>query len=156
MQIEAESVSREEYKVLLDEFEKLKIERADEAKELVYLRWTNACLRHNLMRHKEQQHNQVRNHVQVELEGSDEVMHYYDSKNELHNSHLEHHIIPSSDEHHYAYQYKDSVCPKRIKLLKRLKKWVEGSEKKRVMPFVYRGEEKHHVSAWRSCTSSLV
>ncbi|KAJ1378323.1 hypothetical protein SESBI_47952 [Sesbania bispinosa] len=123
--IEAEYVSREDYKQVLDELEKVKKERADEAKELIYLRWTNACLRHDLTRHHEQQQNQDRNHAELE---SDEVIHY-DSEHELHNSLLENPSVPSSEEHHSAHQYHmDSPCSKRTKLLERLKKWVEGSE----------------------------
>ncbi|KAJ1418891.1 hypothetical protein SESBI_15494 [Sesbania bispinosa] len=114
---------------VLDELEKGKKERADEAKELIYLRWTNACLRHDLTRHHEQQQNQDRNHAELE---SDEVIHY-DSEHELHNSLLENPSVPSSEEHHSAHQYHiDSPCSKRTKLLERLKKWDGSSEKPRM------------------------
>lgn len=160
MQIETGFVSREDYKQVLDELEKVKKERTDETKELIYLRWTNACLRHDLTRHNEPQQNQDGNHV-VELEfgGSDEVIHYdSDSEHELHNSHLEHHIhsVPSSEEHHWAQHHSDSACPKRTKLLERLKRWVEGSDKTRVrhISINSRVAEKHQVPARRSCSSA--
>ncbi|XP_057438213.1 protein CHUP1, chloroplastic-like isoform X2 [Lotus japonicus] len=149
---EAGDVSREEYKQLLDELERTKKERTDEANELIHLRWTNACLRHDLMRHQEQQQqNQDRNHIELEFGGSHEVIHY-DSEHELrHHSPLEHHSFPSSEEHH-----RYSACSKRKKLLGRLKRWVEGSEKPRVRHSVSRGVEKHHVPARMSCSSDIV
>ncbi|TKY62062.1 CHUP1 [Spatholobus suberectus] len=151
--IEAGDVSREEYKQLLDELEKVKKERADEAKELIYLRWTNACLRHDLMRHHEQQQNQDKTHIELEFGRSDEVIHY-DSEHELHNSLLEHHSDPSFDEHPSSHDHSDSACSKRTKLLERLKRWVEGSEKARVGHSVSKGAEEHLVPRRRSCSSA--
>lgn len=129
MQIEAGDVSREDYKQVLDELEQIKKERADEVKELIYLRWTNACLRHELTRNHEQQQNQGEEHIELEFGGSDGVIHY-DSEHELHdNSLLEHHNnVPSFD----AAHHNSSACSKRRKFIRRLKRWVEGSEKERV------------------------
>ena len=109
----------------MDELEQVKKERADEVTELVYLRWTNACLRHELTRHHEQQ-NQDRDHTELEPGGSDEVIHY-DSEHESHDdSLLEHHNVPPFDAVHHS---DNSASSRRRKLLKRLKRWVEGSEK---------------------------
>lgn len=117
--IEAGDVSREDYKQVLDELEQIKKERADEVKELICLRWTNACLRHELTRNDEQQQNQD---GEQEFGGSDGVIHY-DSEHD--NSLLEHHNnVPSFDN--------SSACSKRRKFIRRLKRWVEGSEKERV------------------------
>nr|KYP70962.1 hypothetical protein KK1_010204 [Cajanus cajan] len=153
--IEAGDVSREEYKQLLDELEKVKKERADEAKELIYLRWTNACLRHDLMRHHEQKQNHDITHIELEFGRSDEVIHY-DSEHELHNSILEeHHSDPAFDEHPSGHDHSDSACSKRTKLLERLKRWVEGSEKGRVRHSVSKGSaEEHLVPRRRSCSSA--
>ncbi|RDY07375.1 Protein CHUP1, chloroplastic, partial [Mucuna pruriens] len=149
--IEAGDVRREDYKQLLDELEQVKKERADEAKELIYLRWTNACLRHDLMRHHEQQQDEDKTHLELEFGRSPEIIHY-DSENELHNSLLEHHSDPSFDEHPSGHDHSDSACPKRTKLLERLKRWVEGSEKARVRHSVSKGAEEHLVPRRRSCS----
>lgn len=149
MQIEAGDVSREEYKQVVDELEQMKKDRADEAKELIYLRWTNACLRHDLMRPHEQQHDQDKSHSELEFERNDVVIHY-DSEHELHNSVLEHHSDPSFDEHHNS----DSGCSKRKKLVERLKRWVEGSEKGRIRHSVSKGTDENVVPRRKSCSSA--
>lgn len=137
VQIEAGDVSKEDYKQIVNELEQLKKERGDEVKELIYLRWTNACLRHELMRQQEQQKNEERDHREVGVEGSVEVIHYEDSEHELDDSLLEHHSVAC-----FGAAHGDGACSKRKKLVRRLKRWVEGSEKARVKP-----EEKHMHSA---------
>ncbi|OIW19948.1 hypothetical protein TanjilG_30882 [Lupinus angustifolius] len=131
--IEATDLSREDYKQVIDELEQIKKERADEVKELIFLRWTNACLKHKLTRHHEQHHNQDKEHKEHEFVGSDGVIHY-DLEHELHDhddgSLLEHdNVVHSFDD---AHHHSKSDCSKRSKLLRRLKRWVEGSEKVRV------------------------
>ena len=131
LQVEAGDVSKEDYNQLLNELEQVKKERADEVEELIHLRWTNACLRHELKRHNEQQqqHDQDRDHIRMEFEGNGEVMHY-ESDHELHHSFLEHHnIMPC-----FGSSHSDHAFSKRKRLLKRLKRWAEGSEKVRVKP----------------------
>ncbi|KAK7378721.1 hypothetical protein VNO80_04168 [Phaseolus coccineus] len=151
--IEAGDVSREDYKQLVDELEQIKKERADEAKELIYLRWTNACLRHDLMRPHEQQQNQDKTHLELEFGRNDVVIHY-DSEHELHNSVLEHHSDPSLDEHSSSHDHSDSASSKRTKLLERLKRWVEGGEKARVRHSVSKGTDEHLVPRRKSCSSA--
>uniref|UniRef100_A0A7N0UAM2 Protein CHUP1, chloroplastic n=1 Tax=Kalanchoe fedtschenkoi TaxID=63787 RepID=A0A7N0UAM2_KALFE len=46
---EGEMITMDEYKHIINELEKLQKEFTAEVNELVYLRWTNACLRHQLM-----------------------------------------------------------------------------------------------------------
>ncbi|KAE9621790.1 hypothetical protein Lal_00032864 [Lupinus albus] len=121
--IEAGGVSKEDYKLVIDELEQIKKEKADEVKELIFLRWTNACLKHQLTRHHEQEQNQDK-HIELEFGGSDGVMHY-DSEHELHNG--------SPLEHHNDVVHSKSAFSKRTKLLKKLKKWVEGNEKEKAM-----------------------
>ncbi|KAK7284946.1 hypothetical protein RJT34_19700 [Clitoria ternatea] len=136
-------MSREDYKQLLEELEQVKKERANEAKELIYLRWTNACLRHDLMRHHEQQqHNQDKNNVELEFGRSHEVLHY-DSEHEFHNSLLEHHSDHSFDEHPSSQQHSHTASTKKTKFLSRLKRWVEGSENARFRHSVSKGAEEH-------------
>ncbi|KAF2307488.1 hypothetical protein GH714_029085 [Hevea brasiliensis] len=53
--IDAEVVTMEDYNQLVHELEQLRKDRATEIAELTYLRWTNACLRHELMRIHEQE-----------------------------------------------------------------------------------------------------
>ncbi|KAK7245016.1 hypothetical protein RIF29_39846 [Crotalaria pallida] len=133
--IETGNVSKEDYKKVIDELEQNKKERADEVKELIFLRWTNACLKHELIRNREQHQNQDREHMELEFGGSDGVIHY-DSEHELHNdSPLEHHnVVHSFDDAHNHRN--SSACSKRRKLLRRIKRWVEGSEKERDRHFV--------------------
>ncbi|KAG4950112.1 hypothetical protein JHK86_043351 [Glycine max] len=140
--IEDGDVSREECKQLLDELEQVKKERADEAKELIYLWWTNACLRHGLVRHHEQQQNQYKNHLELEFRRNNVVINY-DSEHELHNSLLEHHSDPSFDKHASGHDHSDIASSKRTKLLERLKRWVDGSEKPRVRHSISKGAEEH-------------
>lgn len=52
MQIGGEGIKIE---VLEKEIEQLQKDRAAELKELVYLQWSNACLRHELMRNQAQE-----------------------------------------------------------------------------------------------------
>lgn len=153
--IEAGDISKENYKQLLDELEQIKKERADEAKELIYLRWSNACLRHDLMRqHDEQQQKQDKTHLELEFGRSDEVLIHYDSEHELRNPLLEHHSDPSFDDHPSGHDHSDIACSKRTKLLGRLKRWVEGSEKTRVRHSVSKVAEEHLVPRRKSCSSA--
>ncbi|WVZ07173.1 hypothetical protein V8G54_020519 [Vigna mungo] len=144
--IEGGDISREEYKQVVDELEQMKKERADEAKELIYLRWTNACLRHDLMRPHEQQQDQDKIHSGLEFGRNDVVIHY-DSEHELHSD-------PSFDEHRSGHDHSDSGSSKRTKLLERLKRWVEGSEKARVRHSVSKGTDENLVPRRKSCSSA--
>ncbi|RDX82038.1 Protein CHUP1, chloroplastic, partial [Mucuna pruriens] len=135
--LEVESdVSKEDYNKVLNELEEVKKERASEVEELVQLRRINACLRQEMMRHYGQQQEHDGDHLEVEFEGSLGVM-QYDSEHELHHSLLEH---QNGSAHH-----DDHASSKRRKLLKRLKRWVEGSEKVRVKPEI-KGIDRHSVS----------
>ncbi|TKY53025.1 CHUP1 [Spatholobus suberectus] len=135
--LEAESgdVSKEDYNKVLNELEEVKKERATEVEELFHLRRINACLRQELMRHYEQQQERDRDHVEVEFEGGLGVV-QHDSEHELRHSLLDHHNVSA---------HGDRASSKRRKLLKRLKRWVEGSEKVRVKPEI-KGLDRHSVS----------
>ncbi|KAJ6413389.1 hypothetical protein OIU84_006230 [Salix udensis] len=69
--IEAEGAGMEDYNRLVSELEKLQKDRASETTELIYLRWSNACLRHELMRSHGQQQLQIedrKKYLELELE----------------------------------------------------------------------------------------
>ncbi|XP_028777119.1 protein CHUP1, chloroplastic-like isoform X1 [Neltuma alba] len=153
--IEAENPNEQEYKQLLKELEQQKKERAGEVKELVYLRWNNACLRHELIRMHEQRHQertQEGDHVELEFEGRGGMI-KYESEQELEESPLPGNGAAHSDG-------ASGGCSRRRKLIKRLKRWVEGSEKAKLKaqdkgrPFVSYGTEEHPVPARRSCSSA--
>ncbi|XP_020202748.1 protein CHUP1, chloroplastic [Cajanus cajan] len=129
LEVESGGVSKEDYNKVLNELEEVKKERANEVEELVHLRSINACLREELVRYYEEH----QEHVEVEFEGSLGVV-QSESEHELHHSLLEHHT---------GSAHGDS---KRRKLLKRLKRWVEGGEKVRVKPEIKGIDEGHPVS----------
>ncbi|XP_074317491.1 protein CHUP1, chloroplastic [Silene latifolia] len=68
-----EIVSKEEYDKVLKELEQLQKDKETEANEITYLKWSNACLRHELVRCHEQNENRV-----VEFE-------YHDHEDEKNN-----------------------------------------------------------------------
>ncbi|KAK4281583.1 hypothetical protein QN277_013056 [Acacia crassicarpa] len=151
----AENPKEEEYEQLRKELEQQKKERAGEVKELIYLRWSNACLRHELIRAHEQRQQDRRqegDHVEVGLEESGGMI-QYESEQELEESPL-----PGNDAAHSDGA--GGGCSKRRKLIKRLKRWVEGSEKAKLKaeekgrPFVSYGTEEPPVPARRSCSSA--
>lgn len=115
----------EGYSQLVNEFEQLQRDREAEVTELVYLRWCNACLRHELIRRNQQDDNvEAKNIHQVEwgfeekrLEGESESSVIFDDHGE---SSLE--CTTPSHDHAHAHS-------RRPKLIEKLKRWVEGSEK---------------------------
>ncbi|XP_054811359.1 protein CHUP1, chloroplastic [Prosopis cineraria] len=158
---EAENPSEKEYTHLLKELEQQKKGRAGEVKELIYLRWNNACLRHELIRLHEQRHQdrrQMGDHVELEFEGNGQMI-QYESEQELEESPLEHQVAPGNG----AARSDDGAgggCSRRRKLIKRLKRWVEGSEKAKLKAeekgrhFASYGTEEPSVPARRSCSSA--
>ncbi|CAL0299358.1 unnamed protein product [Lupinus luteus] len=109
--VEGGDASNEDCNQFLDEPEQVKKQHADEVEELIHLRGNN------------KQQDQDRDHIELEFEGSGGVT-YYDSKHELHDSFLENpkRLIFSSS-------HSERASSKKTMLLKRLKKWAEGSEK---------------------------
>ena len=93
---------------------------------------------YSLVRHHEQQQNKDKNHLEFKF-GRNDVFINYDSEHEQHNSLLEHHSDPSFDEHASGHHHNDIACSKRTKLLQRLKRWVDGSEKPRVRHSISKG-----------------
>lgn len=117
----------EDYNQLVNELGRLQKDRAAEVKELVYLRWSNACLRHELTRNQKQpEHNQ--GSCQSELD--------FEPKGEAREHESESTVLEPPDEPCLGVSH---VSSKRPKILERLRRWVDGSEK--IRPHSSDGEE---------------
>lgn len=152
----------EEYNQLLNELDQIQKERAAEVKELTFLRWSNACLRHEVMRlHETEDQNQDNNsEPSLVLKGVEEIGEY-SSEQELDNMEYEH-----KDSCLAIVNGGNRVCSKRQKLLRKLKRWVEGSEKLKGKCVDERHDSKsparhsvshggdEHIPARRSCSSA--
>lgn len=116
--IEAGGVGMEDYNRLVSELEKLQKDRAAETTELIYLRWSNACLRHELMRSHRQQQLQIEDKKRyLELELEEPCREIADCDQEQ-----------QHEEPCLGVAGSSKTFSKRKKLLKKLKKWVEGGE----------------------------
>uniref|UniRef100_A0A6N2LXI0 Protein CHUP1, chloroplastic n=1 Tax=Salix viminalis TaxID=40686 RepID=A0A6N2LXI0_SALVM len=116
--IEAEGAGMEDYNRLVSELEKLQKDRAAETTELIYLRWSNACLRHELMRSHGQQQLQIEDRKKyLELELEEPCREIADCDQEQ-----------QHEEPCLGVAGSSKTFSKRKKLLKKLKKWVEGGE----------------------------
>ncbi|KAL6141866.1 hypothetical protein ACLB2K_060152 [Fragaria x ananassa] len=129
--IEGKRIKIEDYTQLSEELEQLQKDRAAEHTELIYLRWSNACLRHELMKNNAQQEHgteQKNSHLETDSEGSIEIGNYG----------LEHELASGSgmalednvNEPCFGNASTDQACSKRRKLFRRLKRWVEGNDQK--------------------------
>lgn len=118
---EEEETTEADFGVVVSKLEQLEKERADEVKELIYLRWCNACLRHDLLRRNQEEKDHEREAEQMELHVG-EIAHF-GSDNELDCSSFRHGDsclgFPTSRHAH----------SRRRKLIQKFKRWMEGSEK---------------------------
>jgi hypothetical protein len=127
-------MTKEAYNQLVNELEKFQKDRAAEVKELIFLRWSNACLRHELMK----------NHDKTNHSGS-----CFEGCQETGNSRLEHELDGSlleQNEPCFVVESSEHACSRRGKLLQRLRRWVESSEKARGKP-----DEKTRLSNESKC-----
>ncbi|KAK3226697.1 hypothetical protein Dsin_006559 [Dipteronia sinensis] len=156
------SSKMEDYEQLVNEHEQLQKDRAAEVKELVYLRWTNACLRHELMRNQaeKEQNQEEKDIVDLAFEGIGEC----GIENHLDGLALVH------DEPCSLNGESATTCSKKQKLLKKLRRWVDGSEKMKSCKFGEKekheincfgrhsgsdeAEQEHHIHARKSCSSA--
>lgn len=115
LKIEEGGMVLEDCNQLIIELEQLQRERAAEVKELIYLRWCNACLRHELTRRRNQEQEEKQ---ELDFEGSEEI----GSERELEG------FISSSDLGDSRLGCGHSKSPR---LIDKFKKWVEGSEKEK-------------------------
>lgn len=161
--IEAEGIGMEDYNRLVNELEQLHKDRAAETTELIYLRWSNACLRHELMRshgHQQQLQLQIedkKNYLELELVGREIA----DCDLEQQQQHEKPCLGVASSSKTYS---------KRKRLLKKLKKWVEGGDEGMQSNMDEKGkheincfgrhsvsegaEEDHQIYSRRSCSSA--
>ncbi|CAA7042082.1 unnamed protein product [Microthlaspi erraticum] len=120
----SEMVSVEDYRRVLEEYEDLKKDFANGVKEMINLKWRNACLRHEVMRkgtnYEEVTFSPNRNLQELVFEDQVDdlaltvVDEHHHEENQLHQNHDDHH-------HHET--------SRRKRLMKKLKRWVEGNEK---------------------------
>ncbi|KAL9678943.1 hypothetical protein QQ045_016795 [Rhodiola kirilowii] len=130
---ESEIIRMDEYKCIINELEKLQKEFTAEANELVSLRWTNACLR----RQRDGREGPVgcgEEHTLLELE-------------------LHHELDRMATEHeNSSLEVKSDRESKRRDLLKKLKKWVEGSHHSKMSIKANKGDVRsfgrHYASDW--------
>ncbi|KAF5185312.1 Chup1 protein [Thalictrum thalictroides] len=108
-----EGTVADDHDQILAELEQLRAERAAEAEELIYLRWINACFRHELTRNQGQ-------HVQV-----------HEQEEEKHHEKLDHILTYDSDASSTITEHGAFIMTtshKKPKLLHKFKRWVNGSE----------------------------
>ncbi|XP_021289659.1 protein CHUP1, chloroplastic [Herrania umbratica] len=122
---EEEAVTIEEYNQLENEYEQVQKDRAAELKELIYLRWCNACLRYELKRYQLLQDyiQENKDHLEQENEEGGEIVGFRIEQQ------LNGPALMEKGEPCLGDTTGGQVCSKRQKLLKKFKKWVEGSEK---------------------------
>ncbi|KAL2509274.1 protein CHUP1 [Forsythia ovata] len=160
--IEGEERTLEDYNQLANEVEQLQMDRAAEIKELIYLRWCNACLRHELMRRNTEEEEELveNNHLNMNFSGSRETAEYGSDHELLSSSRLGH------DDLCLGFTTGGHAQSKRRKLITKLKRWVEGSEKmKKKLDEKEKVENKgfrrlsvsehvHQLPARKSCSSA--
>ncbi|XP_009623510.1 protein CHUP1, chloroplastic [Nicotiana tomentosiformis] len=159
---DVEVVTVEDYKELANELEQLQKDKATEDKELIYLRWCNACLRHELMRRNQEQMEQEKNHDQ-ELnlgEENTEIVTEFVPKHELimrRSSSMGHNESCLSSPINEGHSNDHS---KRRKLIQKFKKWVEGSDKMKHETNCFKRQtvsdctEELMIPARKSCSSA--
>ncbi|MCD7468877.1 hypothetical protein HAX54_007423 [Datura stramonium] len=127
---DVEVVTIEDYKELVNELEQLQKDKASEDKELIYLRWCNACLRHELMRRNLEQMEQRKNQeLNLGEENREVVEEFVPKVHELimrRSSSVGHNESCLSSPINGGHSNDHS---KRRKLMQKFKKWVEGSDK---------------------------
>ncbi|CAN4121459.1 unnamed protein product [Withania somnifera] len=128
---EVEVVTIEDYKELVNELEQLQNDKASEDTELIYLRWCNACLRHELMRrNREQMEKRENQELNLGEENREIVEEFVPKVHEIimrRSSSVGHTESCLSSPINGGHSNNDHS--KRRKLVQKFKKWVEGSDK---------------------------
>ncbi|KAK3001542.1 hypothetical protein RJ639_021294 [Escallonia herrerae] len=115
-------VAVEDYYQLLNELEQLQKDRAAEFNELKYLRWCNACLRHELMRRNQEQEEKLdgkKKKLDLESGGSEDQGHFR-SERDPNVQHSEACLGLTTS--FFAHS-------KGRRLIEKFKRWIEGEEK---------------------------
>ncbi|PKI57654.1 protein CHUP1, chloroplastic [Punica granatum] len=145
-----EGASREDFRQLLKEMEQLQKGQTAEEKELIYLRWSNACLRHeitgNHVNHPDDHENQdllTAKTDSTDLEAAEEGT----RDGVYHSDHEGSSLGTRTCNIHFS---------KRKKLLQKLRKWIEGNgnDHSRVKVGPREAEEHRIVHARESCSSA--
>ncbi|KAM7531661.1 hypothetical protein LguiB_035071 [Lonicera macranthoides] len=141
LKAETEEMIMEDYGHLLNELEQLQKDRSVEVKELIYLRWCNACLRHELTRRNQEQEEKNLegkiNPLELESGGNGETG-VFGLELELNGDALGH--SPSC----LGLTSGDHARPRRQNLVEKFKRWVEG---KRKMKGKLDEKEKHQFNS---------
>ncbi|XP_030476275.2 protein CHUP1, chloroplastic [Syzygium oleosum] len=160
----AEATSTEDCSCLLKEIEHLRTDRAAEEKELIHLRWSNACLRHELTKNDHvHEQNMVKGHsseLALTVSTDIEDCNYENGLKRSNSANGGYSSYAGTGNH---------VHSKKAKILHKLKKWVEGNDKtnakqaekakQEVGCFVRHSvsddvEEEHMAGARRSCSGT--
>lgn len=114
-------VCGEDYRRVLEEYEELKKDYANGVKEVINLRWSNACLRHEVMR------NGIYNgEILFSPNGKlQELSLEVEQADALALTVVDEHDEENRNNHHHE-------SSRRKWLMKKLKKWVEGNEKSKL------------------------
>ncbi|XP_021736497.1 protein CHUP1, chloroplastic-like [Chenopodium quinoa] len=120
--VEIEGVPKEEHERVLQEIEQLQKDREAEVSELTYLKWTNACLRNELLRchelNKGENGNQAEEIESLEDHHS-EIDENYGCNNKALSVHNDHELCLSTNNGHPS---------RRRRFIRKVKKWVEGGK----------------------------
>ncbi|CAI9097871.1 OLC1v1034384C1 [Oldenlandia corymbosa var. corymbosa] len=135
LKIEAEKVKMEDnYREVASKLEELESQRAMETEELIYLRWCNACLRHELMRKNQelQDPNQGNKKNQpMELKFGEIADLGFGSDDYEMGSH------PNSENGHSCLQLTTTSgrhrahSSRRKRFMEKFKRWMEGDDKEK-------------------------
>ncbi|KVI07957.1 hypothetical protein Ccrd_013683 [Cynara cardunculus var. scolymus] len=114
---EAELILVENYNQVVNELQRLQKDRTAEVKELIYLRWCHACLKHELARRNQIEQEQKLEDKPITEPQNDGGVIMHDS----HNDGMMHHNMR-------VFGHDESHSKKRW-LVKKFKKWVDGNGK---------------------------
>ncbi|KAF3582459.1 hypothetical protein DY000_02029292 [Brassica cretica] len=117
-------VNVEDYKKVLEEYEDLKKDHANGVSEVINLRWSNACLRRKVMRNET-------NYEEVTFSPNRNLQEYLEMEEQADALAL---TVVADHEHHEETNHNDDhhhETSRRKRLMKKLKRWVEGNEKGR-------------------------
>lgn len=158
MQVEEEGITMEDYKQVLDENEQLRVARASEVKEVIYLRWINACLRFELARNRdhwqqEQYQEETNNNVNIMGSVYEEIQEFGIEEEQ-----------PKQQVQLGNHEDGSHGCSKKRGLIRKLKKWVDGNgsdqkEKHEIKCFGRHSvcdeteDDQHLILARKSCSS---
>ncbi|KAG7569401.1 hypothetical protein ISN45_Aa04g021230 [Arabidopsis thaliana x Arabidopsis arenosa] len=118
----SEMVSLEDYRRVVEEYEELKKDYANGVKEVINLRWSNACLRHEVMRNRA-------NLGEIEFSPNGNLQEMGSENDQVDDALA---LMRVGDEQHEEYHnnhHHHHESSRRKRLMKKLKKWVEGNEK---------------------------